>query len=153
MANTYTKIYIHLIFAVQNREALISPEWESQLYKYITGIVQNKGQKMLAINGTQSHVHLFLGLQPDCVVSNLVREIKKSSNAFIKDKQFTRFRFHWQSGFGAFSYADSQIDSVVKYIMNQKEYHTKKTFKEEYIAFLDIFQVDYDPKYLYEWIE
>lgn len=153
MANTYTQIYIHLIFAVQNRNALIHPEWEDQLYKYITGIVQNKGHKMLALNGTQDHVHLFIGMKPDCSVSEIVREIKKSSNAFIKDKQFTRIPFRWQAGFGAFSYADSQLDSVIKYIVNQKEHHRKKTFKEEYLDVLNKFQVDYDPKYLFDWIE
>jgi REP element-mobilizing transposase RayT len=153
MANTYTQIYIHLIFAVQNRNALIHPEWEDQLYKYITGIVQNKGHKMLAINGTQDHIHLYIGMKLDCSVSEIVREIKKSSNAFIKDKQFTRFPFRWQAGFGAFSYADSQLDSVIKYIVNQKEHHRKKTFKEEYLDVLNKFHVDYDPKYLFDWIE
>jgi putative transposase len=153
MANTYTQIYIHLIFAVQNRDALILPEWEDQLYKYITGIVQNKGQKMLAINGAQNHIHLFIGMKPDCVVSDLVREIKKSSNTFIKEKKFTLFPFRWQAGFGAFSYADSQLDSVIKYIMKQKEHHRKRTFKDEYLDILNKFQVDYDPKYLFDWNE
>jgi REP element-mobilizing transposase RayT len=153
MANTYSQIYIHLIFAVKNRDALIHPEWEDQLYKYITGLVQNKGQKMLAINGTQNHIHLFIGFKPVCSISDFVREVKKSSSVFIKDKQFTRFPFRWQEGYGAFSYADSQLDIVIKYILNQKEHHRKTPFKEEYISFLNKFKVDYDSQYLFEWNE
>jgi putative transposase len=153
MANTYSQIYIHIIFAVQNRDALIHPYWEAELFKYITGIVQNKGQKMLAINGTQNHIHIFIGLKPDCRISDLVREIKKSSNAFIKEKHFTRFPFRWQEGYGAFSYADSQLDIVVKYILNQKEHHRKITFQEEYLKFLEKYTVDFDPQYLFEWNE
>lgn len=103
MANTYTKIYIQVVFAVKNREALIQQIWEDDLYKYITGIVTNKGQKMLAINGTENHIHLFIGMKPDCCLSDLVREIKKSSNSFINDKRLSPFKFRWQEGFGAFS--------------------------------------------------
>jgi REP element-mobilizing transposase RayT len=153
MANTYSQIYIHLVFAVKNRDALIQPGWEEEMYKYITGIVQNKGQKMLAINGTQNHLHLFIGLKPDCRISDLVREIKKSSNALIKEKKFTKFSFNWQEGFGAFSYADSQVDIVVKYILNQKEHHRKMSFQEEYIRFLENFKIDFDSRYLFDWNE
>jgi putative transposase len=153
MAHTYSQIYIHIIFAVRNRDALIHPDWEEELFKYITGIVQNKGQKMLAINGTQNHIHLFIGFKPDCRISDLVREVKKSSNTYVKENKFTRFPFQWQEGFGAFSYADSQLDVVSKYVLNQKEHHKKKTFQEEYAAFLEKFKVDYDPQYLFDWID
>jgi putative transposase len=153
MAHTYSQIYIHIIFAVRNRDALILPDWEEELFKYITGIVQNKGQKMLAVNGTQNHIHIFVGIKPDCRISDLVREIKKSSDTYVKENKFTRFPFRWQEGFGAFSYADSQLDVVSKYVLNQKEHHKKKTFQEEYAAFLEKFKVDYDPQYLFDWID
>ena len=151
MANTFSQIYIQIVFAVKHRNALIDPTWEDQLYKYITGIVQNKEQKMIAINGMPDHIHIFIGMKSTCCLSNLVQEIKKSSNTFIKDNDLSSKPFNWQEGFGAFSYSHSQIDSVYKYVMNQKEHHKKQTFKEEYIDFLKKFEVEYDDKYLFDW--
>jgi len=130
MANTYSQIYIQVVFAVQNRNALIKPEWENDLYKYITGIVQNKDQKMLAINGVSNHIHFFIGMKPNCCLSDLVREIKKSSNTFIKENKFTKYRFQWQEGFGSFSYGRNQLSSVIKYIENQKEHPKKLLFRK-----------------------
>jgi REP element-mobilizing transposase RayT len=153
MGNTYSQIYIQIVFAVQNRNALIQTSWEEELYKYITGIVQNKGQKMLAINGAHNHLHFFIGMNPACCLSDLVREIKKSSNAFIKEKRFTAFNFQWQKGFGAFSYGHSQLNNVIQYIANQKEHHKKKTFKEEYKAFLNAFEIGFKDEYLFEWVD
>ena len=153
MADTFSQIYIQVVFAVQNRNALIKPAWEEELYKYITGIVQNKGQKMLAINGTHNHIHFFIGMKPTCCLSDLVREVKKSSNAFIKKKKFTPFHFQWQEGFGSFSYGHSQLTDVIQYIERQKEHHKKKTFKEEYLAFLKAFEIEFKDEYLFEWIE
>jgi putative transposase len=152
MANTYTQIYIQIVFAVQNRKAFIHPDWEEELFKYITGIVQNKGQKMLAINGTSNHIHLLIGMQPTCCLSDLVREIKKSSNAFIKEKKLSPFNFQWQEGFGAFSYNHSQLTNVIQYIATQKEHHKKRTFQEEYLAFLKSFEIDFKAEYLFQWI-
>ncbi len=153
MANTFSQIYIQIVFAVQNRNALIQPAWEEELYKYITGIVQNKGQKMLAINGTNNHIHFFIGMKPTCCLSDLIREIKKASSSFIKEKQFSRFKFQWQEGFGAFSYSHSQLSSVIAYIEKQKEHHRKTTFKEEYLAFLKEFEIEFKDEYLFEWLE
>jgi REP element-mobilizing transposase RayT len=153
MANTFSQIYIQVVFAVQNRNALINKTWEEELYKYITGIVQNKGQKMLAINGTHNHIHFFIGMKPTCCLSDLVREVKKSSNSFIKENRFSPFRFQWQDGFGAFSYSHSQLTDVIRYIENQKEHHRKKTFKEEYLAFLKAFEIEFKDEYLFEWID
>lgn len=153
MADTYSQIYIQVIFAVQNRHALIQQPWEEELYKYITGIVQNKGQKMLAINGTHNHIHFFIGMKPTCCLSDLVREIKKSSNIFINEKEFIKSNFKWQEGFGAFSYSHSQLTDVIQYIEKQKEHHKKKTFKEEYLAFLKAFEIEFRDEYLYEWID
>lgn len=153
MTVTFSQIYIQVVFAVQNRNALISHEWEEELYKYITGIVRNKGQKMLAINGTSNHIHFFIGMKPSCCLSDLVREVKKASNAFIKESKFTNYNFQWQEGFGAFSYSHSQITDVIKYIERQKEHHKKKTFKEEYLAFLNAFEIEFKDEYLFEWID
>lgn len=153
MANTYSQIYIQVVFAVQNRKSLIGRDWEEQLYKYITGIVQKKGQKMLAINGTSNHLHILIGMKPSCCLSDLVREIKKSSNIFIKEKKFTAFKFDWQVGFGAFSYSHSQLSNVIRYIENQKEHHKKKTFKEEYFAFLNAFDIEFKEEYVFDWID
>jgi REP element-mobilizing transposase RayT len=153
MANTYSQILIQVVFAVQNRNALIKPVWEEELYKYITGIVQNKGQKMLAINDTYNHIHFFTGMQPSCCLSDLVREIKKSSNTFIKEKEKSPYNFKWQEGFGAFSYSHSQLTDVIQYIERQKEHHKKRSFKEEYLAFLNAFEIEFKKEYLFEWIE
>jgi putative transposase len=151
--STYSNIYIQIIFAVNGRESLIDPSWENELYKYITGIVQAKGNKMLAIDGMPDHIHFFIGMNPDCVLADLVREVKKCSNAYIKQNKFTKFRFSWQTGYGAFSYSKSQIDTVVKYILNQKEHHKKQTFKDEFISFLKQFEINYNEKYLFNWID
>ena len=153
MANTYSQIYIQVVFAVQNRNALIQPDWETELFKYITGIVQKKGQKMLSINGTSNHIHFFIGMKPSCCLSDLVREIKKSSNTFIKEKNFSKFHFQWQEGFGAFSYGHSQLTDVIHYIENQKTHHKKQTFKEEYLAFLKAFDIDFKDEYVFKWID
>ena len=153
MPGTYSQIYIQVVFAVKGRNNLIRQEWEEELYKYITGIVQNKEQKMLAINGMPDHIHFLIGMKPTCCLSDLVREIKKASNDFIKEKKFLKHQFKWQEGYGAFSYSHSQLSNVIMYIMNQKEHHKKKNFKEEYIGFLQAFNISYDEKYLFEWIE
>ena len=153
MPDTYSKIYIQLIFAVKHRNALIDSMWEERLYQYITGIVQNKEQKMIAINGVTNHIHLFIGMRPNCCLSNLVREIKKSSNDFVNINQFTRGKFDWQEGFGAFSYGHSQIAAVANYVINQKEHHKKRTFKEEYLQFLTKYKIDHDEKHMFMWIE
>ncbi len=153
MADTYSQIYIQVVFAVQNRKALIQPLWEEELNKYITGIVQNRGQKMLAINGTSNHIHFLIGMKPACCLSDLVREIKKSSDAFIKENLFSKFHFRWQQGFGAFSYGQSQLSDVIRYIENQKEHHRKKSFQEEYLAFLKAFDIEFKTEYLFEWLD
>ena len=153
MADTFTRIYIQIIFAVKGRDNLISSSWEDELFKYITGIIQNKGQKMLTINGIPNHIHFLIGMKPTCCLSDLVREIKKSSDTFIKEKRFTKFNFQWQEGFGAFSYSYNNLDNVIGYINNQKEHHKKKTFREEYENLLNEFYIDYKPEYLFDWNE
>ena len=152
MPGTFSQIYIQVVFAVKGRDSLIHSSWEDELYKYITGIVQNKGQKMLAINGMPDHIHFLIGMKPSCCLSDLVREIKKSSNELIALKKLCKFIFNWQEGYGAFSYCHSDFHNVIRYIMNQKEHHRKKTFKEEYEEFLQQFEIEHKPEYLFEWV-
>ena len=148
MANTYSQIYIQLVFAVKYRQSLILPEWEPELYKYISGIIQNQGQKLYAINGTPNHIHIFLSLAPDCAISDLVCEIKRSSTNYVNEHHWSRYLFKWQEGFGAFSYHISMADKVVRYVMNQKEHHKTKAFREEYIDLLNVNHIDYDDRYV-----
>ena len=153
MANTYTQIYIQVVFSVQGRQSLIQKERKEELYKYISGIVRNKKQKLIAINGTADHVHIFLGIKPDVALSDLVRDIKNNSSRFMNDKKWIRGKFSWQEGFGAFSYGHSQIDAVVKYIENQEQHHLKRVFQDEYREMLKKFNVEYDEKYVFQWID
>ena len=153
MSNTFSQIYIQVVFAVKGRECQIQHSWENQLYKYITGIVQNHNQKMIAINGMPDHIHFLIGMKPTCCLSDLVREIKKCSNTYIKENRLTKSKFQWQDGFGAFSYSHSSLDNVVQYVMNQKEHHVKKTFKQEYEEFLTRFNIEFKSEYVFEWYE
>lgn len=153
MSDTFTQIYIHVVFAVKGRQNLISAANREELHKYITGIVQNRDQKVLAVFCMPDHVHALIGLQPSISVSDLVRDIKANSSKFINEKKWVIGKFNWQEGFGAFSYSKSQQDDVVKYILNQEEHHKIKTFKDEYLDFLKKFEVEYDEKYLFEWYD
>lgn len=153
MANTYTKAHFHLIFAPNNREALIKKEWKSDLEKYITGIVQNKKHKLLAINCMPDHVHVFIGYNLNELIPDLVRDIKVASNDWIQNNNLSKFKFEWQSGYGAFTYSRSQVDSVVKYILNQEEHHKKRTFREEYLDMLAKNEIEFKDEYLFDFFE
>lgn len=122
------------------------------MHKYISGIINGKGQKSIIVNGMPDHIHAFIGLKPVMAVSDLVRDIKNNSTNFINDNKFVRGRFSWQEGYGAFSYSHSQIESVYNYILYQEKHHMKKTFQEEYYEFLKKYEIDYNEKYLFEWI-
>jgi len=153
MSNTYSQIYIHIVFAVKGRQNLIAKQYREELHKYITGIVQNREQKMLSIFAMPDHTHILIGLKPNIAVSDLVRDIKAGSSKFINDSNLINGKFSWQEGYGAFSYSRSQLDNVIKYISTQEEHHKKQTFKEEYLELLHKFEIEYDIKYLFEWIE
>ena len=153
MANTYTKIYIQVVFAVHRRRNLIRVENREELHKYITGIIRNRDHKLLSVFCMPDHTHILIGLKSPVSISDLVRDIKSGSSKFITDNNWVKGKFNWQEGFGAFSYSRDQIDTVIKYILNQEEHHSKKSFKEEYIGLLDEYEIDYDEKYLFEWIE
>ena len=153
MAGTYSQIYIQIVFAVKGRENLIGKVWKDDLYKYMAGIIKNKDQKPIIINGMPDHVHIFVGLRPSMTISDLVRDIKNNSSNFINEGRLVKGKFSWQEGYGAFSYGHSQIEHVYNYILNQEEHHKRKSFKEEYLDFLQKFDVDYTDKYLFDWIE
>ncbi len=153
MANTYTQLYIQIVFTVKGRQNLIPKQHREKLHKYITGIITKRNQKLLAIFAMPDHIHLLLSIKPNITISDLVRDIKAGSSKFISESNWIKGRFRWQEGFGAFSYAKSQQDNVVKYILNQEEHHKKKTFKEEYLDFLHKFEIEYNEKYLFDWID
>jgi REP element-mobilizing transposase RayT len=152
MPNTFTQLYIQVVFTVKGRESLIGNKWEDELHKYICGIVNGNKQKVYAINGMPDHIHILLSIKPDIALSDLMRDIKASSSKWINEKKLVVGKFQWQEGFGAFSYSQSQIDNVINYIKNQKEHHSKKSFKEEYIAMLKKFEIEYNEKYLFEFL-
>lgn len=153
MANTYTKIYLHILFSVKGRQNLINKEWQDELQKYICGIVNGKDQKVYAIGGMPDHIHILASIKPNIAISDLVRDIKSNSSKWINEKGFVLGKFQWQEGFGAFSHAQSQLDTVIGYINKQEEHHKKKSFKNEYLELLQKFDVGYDEKYLFDWIE
>lgn len=153
MPNTYTQIHIHFVFAVKNRQALIHESARDRIEKYITGIVQNFGHKLLAVYCMPDHMHLFVGLRPNQSLSELMREVKSRSSEFINTQRLTKEKFNWQEGYGAFSYSHSHVQNVIDYVLNQPEHHKKKTFKEEYQEFLKKFEIPFEEKYLFTWIE
>jgi len=150
MANTYSQIYIHVVFAVEGRQSLIKPGHNDELQKYIAGIVSAQKQKLIAINNMPDHMHVLLGIKPDIALSDLVRDMKAGSSKFINEKRWVMGRFSWQEGFGAFSYSRSQLGTVIRYIENQQRHHAKKSFREEYVALLEKFGVEYDQRYIFK---
>lgn len=152
MAGTFSQIYIQGVFAVQGRQNLLQKEWCDEVFKYISGIITNKGHKSIIVNGAGDHIHVFVGLKPSVSVSNLLRDIKNNSSNFINEQKWIMGKFSWQKGYGAFSYGHSQIENVYNYIKNQEEHHRKRTFKEEYLNFLNKFNVPFEERYLFDWI-
>lgn len=150
MANTYTQIHIQFIFAVKYRKGVILASWKDELYKYLTGIVQNNKHKMISINGMPDHIHLLAGIRPSQSILDLMKDLKGSSSKWINEKKFIKERFEWQEGYGAFSYGKSQVKNVISYIENQEKHHKRKSFKEEYLDFLKKFDVEFDDKYLFK---
>lgn len=153
MANTYSQIYIQTVFAVEGRLSLIRPEFKAELYKYITGIITNQAQKLISINGVSDHVHILIGLKPAMALADLVREVKADSTNFINRKKWVRGRFNWQEGYGAFSYGHSQLNTVVRCIQNQEKHHKSSSFKNEYLSLLRRFDIAFEDKYVFKFIE
>ena len=152
MPNTYSQLYIQIVFAVQGRKSFINELFREELQKYISGIISEQKQKLLAVYCMPDHVHIFLSMKPNLAISNLVRDIKSNSTTFLKNKNLVN-EFSWQEGFGAFSYSKSQSKNVIGYVLNQPEHHRKRTFREEYLEFLNKFEIEYNEKYLFEFYE
>lgn len=153
MANTYTQIHIQAVFAVRNRECLIGPDWQADLYKYITGITQANGHKMLQINGMPDHVHMLFGMRPAQSLSELMKQVKQDSTKWINKNSLSKSSFSWQEGYGAFSYSKDQLPRVIRYIKNQEEHHRVKPFREEYLELLKAHDIEFDEKYIFKAIE
>lgn len=153
MANTYTQCYFHLVFSPKNRDALIKKEWKNNLEKYITVVVQNRKHKLLAINAQPDHIHILIGYYLSDLIPDLVEDIKTSSTHWVNENRFSAFKFEWQKGYGAFTHSKSQIDAVVKYIVNQDNHHKKKTFRDEYLEILRKNEIEFDEKYVFEFFD
>jgi putative transposase len=149
----FTQLYIHLVFSPKYRQRLLIKEIRSELFSYISGIITNRGNKSIIINGVEDHIHILYGANPNDKVSNLVGCIKRESSSFINGKNWFRGKFHWQDGYGAFSYGKSQLDTIYRYIANQENHHKSKSFKEEYTDFLNKYEIKYDSKFLFEFFE
>jgi putative transposase len=153
MASTFSQVHLHFVFAVQGRVSLIREDFRDELEKYITGIVQERQHKMLAIYCMPDHIHFLIGKRPNQAESDLVRDIKASSSGFIHQKKWLKGRFEWQEGYGVFSYSKSQVNDVIAYILNQPEHHKKNSFKKEFMGMLKRHEMEFDERYLFEWIE
>ncbi len=153
MANTYTQIHIQTVFAVQDRQSLVKNEWKDDLYKYMTGIIQNNEHKVLQINGMPDHVHILFGMRPTQSLSELMKQVKQDSSKWINNKGFVNGKFSWQSGYGAFSYSKSELPSVINYIKNQEEHHKKVTFQDEYLRLLKDFNIEFDERYIFKPVQ
>ncbi|HEY9123370.1 MAG TPA: IS200/IS605 family transposase [Bacteroidales bacterium] len=150
MANTYTQIHIQVVFSLQNRECIIGKQWKDELYKYITGIIQNHHHKLLTINGMPDHLHIFFGMRPSESISELMQQLKSDSSKWINERKFIRGKFSWQEGYGAFSYGKSQTEQVINYIQTQEIHHKNKTFIEEYEDYMKAFGIEYDQRFIFK---
>ena len=153
MPNTYTQIHIHFVFAVKNRHAQIHESIRNRVEKYMTGITQNLGHKLLAVYCMPDHTHLFVGFRPNQSLSDFMREVKFKTSEFVNKEKLTQQKFNWQEGYGAFSYSHSHVQNVIDYILSQPEHHRKKTFREEYQEFQKRFEIPFEEQYLFDWIE
>lgn len=153
MSNTYTQVHIQFVFAVKYRAAIINKAWKAELHQYITGIFQNNKHKMLQINSMPDHIHIFIGMRPHQSIASLIQNVKTESSKWIKEQKFCPQPFAWQEGYGAFSYAKSQVDDVIRYIQNQEIHHKKETFLNEYKKFLTVFEIEWDEQYIFKELE
>ncbi len=153
MANTYTQLSTHVVFAVKGRENLLNAKLRPELFKYISGILTNTNQFSLAVNGYKDHVHMFFELTPSKSLSDIVRIVKSNSSKWINENRFIPGEFSWQEGYGGFAYSRSHRDAVIKYIINQEQHHQQKTFREEYLDILKSFEISYDEQYIFEFYE
>jgi putative transposase len=152
MADTYSQIYVHLVFSVKGRQSLIQEAWKDRLYKYICGIASGKGQKVFAIGGVADHIHLLVSMKPSISVSELVRDLKSNSSKWLNEQGLFKGKFEWQNGFGAFTCGHTQLNSIIAYVNNQEIHHKKETFKEEYLKLLKEFEIEFNEQFLFDWM-
>ncbi len=150
---TYTQLYVQLVFAVKNRNAILHPDIQKRVFEYTSGIITEMKHKSIIVNGVYNHIHIFIGLNPSISISDTVHAIKRSSSLFINKEKLCSNKFSWQEGYGAFTYSKSHIDNVYNYILNQAEHHKKTTFREEYIDFLKKFEIEYDERFLFDFLD
>jgi putative transposase len=147
----FTQMYVHLIFAVKNRDAMLNKEIRARVFEYISAIITNMDQKSIIVNGVSNHVHILIGFNSSISISDTVHEIKRSSSLFINKEKLCKGKFAWQEGYGGFTYSRSQLDNVYRYIQNQEKHHEKSSFKSEYVQFLKKFEVEYDERFLFDF--
>ena len=150
MPNTYTRLYIHCVFAVKFRKAILESSWDERLRLYITGTVENNGHTMIAVNNVSDHLHFLVGLNPNQSISSMMQLVKGDSAEWINKQKFTSNKFHWQGGYAAFSHSKSQLNSVANYIINQQEHHKKINFLDEYVMMLKNSSIDFDERYIFK---
>ena len=153
MANTFHQVYIQLVFAVKGRQSLLKQEFRQEFFKVMASMIQDLGHKSIIVNGMSDHVHCLIGVNPDKKISELVRDLKTKSSHFLKDKKWAQNNFSWQKGYGAFSYSRSQLNQVYQYILNQEVHHQKMPFREEYMGFLEKFEIEFKEEYLFQFLE
>ena len=148
---TYTQLYVQLVFAVKNRNAVFYKDIRNRIFEYMGGIITEMKHKSIIINGVCDHIHILIGLNPSVSISDTVHDIKRGSSLFINKENLCKYKFAWQEGYGAFSYSRSQLNRVYNYILNQEKHHEISTFKDEYIQFLEKYEMIYNEQYLFEF--
>ncbi|NOU45893.1 MAG: IS200/IS605 family transposase [Bacteroidales bacterium] len=150
---TFTQLYVQLVFAVKNREAILHKSIRNRIFEYMSGIITQMNHKSIIVNGVSNHVHIFIGLNPTKTISETVHDIKRSTSLFINDEKLCPYKFAWQDGYGGFTHSRSQIHDVYQYILNQEEHHKKQTFRDEYIQYLKKFEIEYDERFLFDFLD
>jgi REP element-mobilizing transposase RayT len=150
---TFTQMYVQIVFAVRDKENILTKEIRPRVFEYISGIITNLHHKSIIVNGYSDHIHIFLGLNPLVSVSDTVHDIKRGSSLWINENRFVSGRFSWQDGYGSFTYSRAQVRDVFRYIENQETHHSGKSFREEYISILEKNEIEYDPKFLFEFFD
>ncbi|MGZ0015172.1 IS200/IS605 family transposase [Yeosuana sp. AK3] len=150
MENTYSEIIIHVVIAVKYKFGKINKKWKEGLIKTIKKVIKKNKHQPIAIDGMADHIHILIEIKPSQSLSDIIDDIKESSAHWINNNNLVKGTFEWQEGFGAFSHHTSQINKVVNYIKNQELQHTKNPFRDEYVSFLDVFDMEYDQKYIFK---
>lgn len=153
MAHSKSQVYIQAVFGVKYREALLLPHFRQEVFAYMVGLLKEKNQVPIITNGVEDHVHIFFGLSRTATIADIMQFVKSNTSKFINDKKWLPHRFEWQTGYGAFSYSQSHKERVINYIKNQEEHHKIQTFQDEYENMLKKFQIDYQPKDLFESLQ